>query len=183
MAVVIVQLHSLNLPTDVNLLTDVNNLSHRVASTVGLVSHLSLTVNNGNGDNNRWSFRRSDSNSNRQDRRPDYRPRQDYTRTADQRSRAPPPVDSRSNSSSSSGRRGPGCFVCGAFDCHSRNHRPQSRDRAPEQHTPSSTDTNPFRQGSPRPPTPAPRRDQGNDVWVPRTGARGPYNHTRQSSR
>jgi len=57
--------------------------------------------------------------------------------------------------------------------CHSRNHRPQSRDRRPDQHTStsSSVETNPFRQGSPRPPIPPPRRDQENDVWVPRESA------------
>ena len=135
-----------------------------------------------NDNNSRWSFRRSDSFRNRPDRRSEYS-RQDYTRTADQRPRAPTPVDRRSDSSSSSDRRGPGCYVCGAFDCHSRNHRPQSRDRRPDQHTPTSVETNPFRQGSPRPPTPPPRHDSENGVWVPRTGAREPNNYTRISFR
>ena len=136
-----------------------------------------------NDNNSRWSFRCSDSFRNQPDRRSDYS-RQDYTRTADQRPRAPTPVDRRSDFSSSSGRRGPGCYVCGAFNCHSRNHRPQSRDRRPDQHTPtSSVETNPFRQGSPRPPTPPPRRDSENDVWVSRTGNREPNNYNRPSSR
>ena len=42
----------------------------------------------------------------------------------------------------------------------------------------------PFRQGSPRPPTPPPpRRDSENDVWVSRTGNREPNNYNRPSSR
>jgi len=166
-----------------------------------------------NDNNSRWSFRRPDSFRNRPDRRFDYsrqdysrqdytrtddsRPRastpvdrrsdysrQDYTRTDDQRPRAPTPVGRQSDSSSSSGRRGPGCYVCGAFNCHSRNHRPQSRDRRPDQYTPtSSVETNPFRQGSPRPPTPPSRRDSENDVWVSRAGNREPNNYNRPSSR
>jgi len=134
-----------------------------------------------NDNNSRWSFRRPDSFRNRPDRRSDYSrqdySRQDYTRTDDQRPRASTPVDRRSDFNSSSDRRGPGCFVCGTFGCHSRNHRPQSRDRRPDQSTPTSTvETNPFRQGSPRPPTPPPRRDSENDVWVSRTGYREPNN-------
>ena len=143
---------------------------------------------NNNDNSSRWSFRRPDSFRNRPDRRPDYSrqdyTRQDYTRTADQRPRASTPVDRRSDTSSSSGHRGPGCFVCGVFGCHSRNHRPQSRDRRQDQHTPASAvETNPFRQGSPRPPTPPPRRDSENDVWVSRTGNREPNNYNRPSSR
>jgi len=141
-----------------------------------------------NDNNSRWSFRRPGSFRNRPDRRSDYSrqdySRQDYTRTADQRHRVPTIVDRRSDSSSSSGRHGPGCYVCGAFDCHSRNHRPQSRDRRTDQQPPtSSVETNPFRQGSPRPPTPPPRRDSENDVWVSRTGNREPNNYNRPSSR
>jgi len=60
-----------------------------------------------NDNNSRWSFRRSDSFRNRPDRRSDYS-RQDYTRTDDQRPRAPTPVDRRPDFSSSSDRRGPG---------------------------------------------------------------------------
>ena len=72
--------------------------------------------------------------------------------------------------------------VSGGVDCGRR--RPQSRDRRPDQHTPtSSVETNPFRQGSPRPPTPPPRRDSENDVWVSRPGNREPNNYNRPSSR
>ena len=135
-----------------------------------------------NDNNSRWSFRRPNFFRNQPDRRSDYS-RQDSTRTDDQRPRAPTPVDRRSDSSSSSGRRNFGCYVCGTFGCHSSNHRPQSRDRQPDQRPPStSMETNPFRQGSPRPPTP-PRRDSENDVWVSKTGNREPNNYNRPSSR